>query len=102
LRCPEHLAQAEDEEGAGEEEDGGGGKGGLNIEGAPEGADEEAGAKVAEGIDGGEGAEGHAVLFFWDELGGEGIFESFFRADVKSCQDKNYHEQPERICPSAK
>jgi len=58
--------------------------------------------EVADGIDGGEGAEGHAVLFFGDQLGGERIFERFFGADVKACEYKNQGEQqPQGMCSSA-
>jgi hypothetical protein len=64
----------------------------LDAEGAPQGADEEAGGEVAYCVHCRERAEGHAVLFFGDKLGGEGVFERFFRADVKTRQDKNHRE----------
>src|SRR3989442_2254271 len=71
-------SQADDEECAGEKEDGGGGEGNLYVERAPNESDQEAGEKIADGIDGGERAEGHAVLLLRDNLGGEGIFKRFF------------------------
>lgn len=95
-------AQAEDEEGAGEEEDGGGGEGDLRIEGAPEKADEEAGDEVADGVHGGEGAEGHAVLFLGDQFGGKGVFEGFFGADIQTGQDEDHGEQPQGTRSGAK
>src|SRR5713101_4769349 len=95
-------AQAENEESADEKQNGRGGEGGLNIEGTPEGADEEAGGKIAESVDGGERAEGHAVLFLGDELGRERIFERFFGANVKSCHHKNQREQPQGMRSCAK
>ena len=57
------CAKAEDQESPGEEEDCRGGKGGLHVEGAPEGALQQAGDEIADSVDGGEGAEGHTVLF---------------------------------------
>jgi hypothetical protein len=42
----------------------------LGVEGRPEEADEEAGKEIPDGVDGGEGAEGEAVLVFGDEFGG--------------------------------
>ena len=86
-------SKAKDEKGTGEKEDGGGGEGGLDVEGAPEESDQEAGEKIADGVDGGERAEGHAVLFLGDNLGGEGVFEGFFRADVESSKNENHREQ---------
>ena len=85
----------------GEEKKRGGGEGGLDVEGAPEEADEEAGSKVAESVDGGERAEGHAVLLLGDELGGQRIFKGFFGADVEASQNKNQGEQPQRLCSGA-
>src|SRR6266849_5364339 len=84
-----------------EEKKRGGGEGGLDVEGAPEETDEEAGSKVAEGIDGGERAEGHAVLVFGDQFGGERIFERFFGADVETRENKNHGEQPQGMCSGA-
>ena len=86
-------SKAKDEQCTGEKEDGGGGKGGLDVEGAPEESDQEAGEKIADGVDGGKRAEGHAVLFLGDNLGGEGVFEGFFRADVESSKNENHREQ---------
>src|SRR5438094_903986 len=80
-------SQADDEECAGEKEDGGGGEGNLYVERAPNESDQEAGEKIADGIDGGERAEGHAVLLLRDNLGGEGIFKRFFGADVEPRKD---------------
>src|SRR5438046_1991380 len=81
------CAQAEDQHGAGKREDGGGGEGGLHVESAPEGTHEEAGDEVADGVDGGERSEGHAVLLLGHELGGKGILQGFFGADVKARED---------------
>jgi len=67
-------AEAEDECGSREEEDGGSGESDLRVEGAPEKADQDAGDEVADGVDGGESAKSHAVLFAGDEFGGERIF----------------------------
>src|SRR5260370_2668881 len=74
----------------------------MDVEGDREEADHEAGEEVADGVDGGEGAEGDAVLFFGNQLGGERILERLFGADVKACQDKNHGEQPQGICSGAK
>src|SRR2546421_3073851 len=95
-------SQADDEECAGEKEDGGGGEGNLYVERAPNESDQEAGEKIADGVDGGERAEGHAVLFLGDNLGGEGVFEGFFRADVQTRKNENNHEQRKRTCSCAK
>src|SRR5258708_25642814 len=84
-----------------DEKESGGGEGGLDIEGAPEEADHEAGDEVAHGVDGGERAEGHAVLLFGDEFGGERIFERFFRADVETRENKNHGEQAQGMCSGA-
>ena len=86
-------AQPENEDGAGEEEDGGGGEGRLDVESAPEKSDEKAGEEIADGVNGGEGTEGHAVLLLGDSFGGEGILEGFFRADIKASQNENHREQ---------
>ena len=94
--------EAEDEEGASEEKDGRGGEGGLDVEGAPEEADEEAGEEVANGIDGGEGAESHAVLLLGNQLGGQGVFESFFGPDVETGEDEDDGEQPQGVSTGAK
>src|SRR6266478_2730833 len=90
------------QESAGEEEHGGGGEGRLDIEGGPEEADEKAGEEVANGVDSCEGTESHAVLFFGDNFGGEGVFEWLFGADVKTSQGKNQGEQPEGMRSSTK
>ena len=87
--------QAEDEEGAGEEEDGGGGESGLHVEGGPQETDKEAGDEIADGVDGGEGAEGHTMLLLGDQLGGERVFEGFFGADIETSEDKDHNEQPQ-------
>src|SRR5467141_3674639 len=91
-RNPKVLEKPQNQYSAGEEEDGRGGEGGLDVEGAPEEADEEAREEIAHSIDSGERAEGHSVLFLGDQLGGEGVFEGFFRSDVKTGQDKNHSE----------
>src|SRR6266481_757978 len=88
------LAKPQNQYSTDDEKERRGGEGGLDVEGGPEETDHEAGEEVAEGVDGGEGAEGHAVLFFGDQLGGERIFERFFGANVKTSQDKNHGEQP--------
>src|SRR5712692_1776434 len=85
-----------------DEKESGGGEGGLDVERAPEEADHEAGDEVADGVDGGERAEGHAVLLFGDQFGGERIFERFFRADVETRENKNHDEQPQGMCSGAK
>ena len=95
-------SKAKNEKGTGEKEDGGGSEGGLDVEGAPEESDQEAGEKITDGVDGGERAEGHAVLFLGDNLGGEGVFEGFFRADVQTRKNENNHEQRKRTCSCAK
>src|SRR5216684_945132 len=95
------LAKPQNQYSTDDEKERGGGEGGLNVEGAPEEADEQAGEEVADGIDGGERAEGHAVLLFGDEFGGERIFEGFFRAEVKTREHKNHREQPEGMCSGA-
>ena len=74
----------------------------MNVKGAPEKANEETRDEVADGVDGGKGAEGHAVLLLGDEFGGERIFQSFFRADVKARKDKNQPEQPQGTGSGAK
>src|SRR2546421_841659 len=71
-----------------------GGEGSLEVEGRPQEADEETGDEVANGVDGGEGAEGHAVLLLGNQFGGERIFERLFGADVETSQNKNHREQP--------
>src|SRR6266700_1719039 len=76
------LAKAQDQYSTDDEKERGGGEGNLYVEGAPEEADEEAGDEVADGVDGGEGSEGHAVLFLGDEFGGEGIFEWLLGAEL--------------------
>src|SRR5437867_7140564 len=86
-------SQADDEECAGEKEDGGGGEGNQYVERAPNESDQEAGEKIADGIDGGERAEGHAVLLLRDNLGGEGIFKRFFGADVEPRKHENHRKQ---------
>src|SRR6266851_3573409 len=96
------LAKPQNQYSTDDEKERRGGEGGLDVEGGPEETDHEAGEKVAEGVDGGEGAEGHAVLFFGNQLGGERILERLFGADVKACQDKNHGEQPQGICSGAK
>jgi len=95
-------SKAKNEKGTGEKEDGGGSEGGLDVEGAPEESDQEAGEKITDGVDGGERAEGHAVLFLGDNLGGEGVFEGFFRADVEPRKNENDREQRKRIRSGAK
>src|SRR6266699_3115262 len=96
------LAKAQDQYSTDDEKERGGREGNLYVEDAPEEADEQAGEEVADGVDGGERAEGHAVLFLGNELGGEGIFQWLFGADVKTREDKNQSEQPRRICSGAK
>jgi len=59
-------------------------------------------AKSADGIHGSESAEGHSVLFFGDNLGGQGVFERLFRSDIKTSQDKNHSEQSQRMCTGTK
>jgi len=95
-------SKAKDEKGTGEKEDGGSGEGGLDVEGAPEESDQEAGKKIADGVDGGERAEGHSVLLLGDNLGGEGIFEGFFGADVETGKNENHRKQRKRIRSGAK
>src|SRR5216684_3617326 len=95
------LAKPQNQYSTDDEKERGGGEGGLDVKGAPEEADHEAGDEVADGIDGGERAEGHAVLCFGDQLGGERILEGFFGADVKACEDKNQGEQPQGMCSGA-
>ena len=74
----------------------------MHVEGTPQEAYEEAGEEIADGIDGGEGPEGHAVLLLADNLGGERVFEGFFGADVEARKDENHREQRKRICSRAK
>src|SRR6267378_2187525 len=88
------LAKPQNQYSTDDEKERRGGEGGLDVEGAPEESDHEAGEEVTDGIDGGESAERHAVLFFGDQLGRERIFERFFGADVKACEDKDHGEQP--------
>ena len=42
------------------------------------------------------------MLFLGDNLGGEGVFEGFFRADVQTRKNENNHEQRKRTCSCAK
>src|SRR5260370_19527437 len=93
-RNPKVLAKPQNQYSTGEEKDGRGGESGLDVEGAPEEADEEAGEEIAHGIDSGEGAEGHAVLLLGDELGGERIFERVFGADGEGREGGNYCPHP--------
>src|SRR5258708_15808136 len=95
------LAKAQNQYSTDDEKERGGGEGGLDVEGAPEKSDHEAGDEVADGIYRGQRAEGHAVLFFGDQFGGERIFERFFSADVETCEDKNHGEQPQGMCSGA-
>src|SRR5467141_1286920 len=95
------LAKPQNQYSTDDEKERRGGEGGLDVEGAPEESDYEDGEEVTDGIDGGESAEGHAVLFFGDQLGGERIFERFFGADVKACEDKNHSEQQQGMRSSA-
>src|SRR6267378_1678862 len=88
------LAKPQNQYSTNDEKERRGGEGGLDVEGAPEESNHEAGEEVADSIDGRQGAEGHAVLFFGDQLGGERIFGRFLGADVKACEDKNHGEQP--------
>src|SRR6266480_2366618 len=88
------LAKPQNEYSTDDEKERGGGEGGLEVEGRPQEADEETGDEVANGVDGGEGAEGHAVLLLGNQFGGERIFERLFGADVETSQDKNHREQP--------
>src|SRR5467141_2787602 len=95
------LAKPQNQYSTNDEKERRGGESGLDVEGAPEEADEEAGEEVADGVDCGEGAEGHTVLFFGDQLSGERIFQRFFGADVKASEDKNHGEQPQGMRSSA-
>src|SRR6516225_11844708 len=81
-------AQAQDHDGSGEEENRGCSEGGLHVEKAPQGAHQEARDEIADCIDRGESAEGHAVLLLGHEFGGERIFEGFLRANVETRQDE--------------
>src|SRR5260370_4049728 len=83
-RNPKVLAKPQNQYSASEKEDGRGGEGGLDVEGAPQEADEEAREEIAHGIDGGERPEGHAVLLLGDQLGGQGVFHRFFRSHVNT------------------
>src|SRR5260370_32007103 len=85
-RNPKVLAKPQNQYSTGEEKDGRGGEGGLDVEGAPEEADEEAGEEIAHGIDSGEGAEGHALLPLGDELGRHRHFERLFRSRLEAPQ----------------
>src|SRR6266480_2111450 len=88
------LAKPQNEYSTDDEKERGGGEGGLEVEGRPQEADEETGDEVANGVDGGEGAEGHAVLLLGNQFGGERVFERLFGADVETSQNKNHREQP--------
>src|SRR5882762_1411570 len=88
------LAKPQNQYSTNDEKERRGGESGLDVEGTPEEADQEAGEEVTDGIDGGESAERHAVLLFGDQLGGERIFKRFFGTDVKACENKNHGEQP--------
>src|SRR5258708_24532016 len=78
-----------------DEKESGGGEGGLDIEGAPEEADHEAGDEVADGVDGGQRAEGHAALLFGDQFGGERSFDAFFRSALDTRQNKKHVDAPQ-------
>src|SRR5260370_34960333 len=97
------LAKPQNQYSTDDEKESGGGESGLDVEGAPEKADHEAGDEVADGVDGGERAERHAVLFFGDQFGGQRILERFFRADVKASNATNPPHPPPRtfsLCSS--
>src|SRR5437016_6253135 len=56
------LAKPQNQYSTDDEKERRGGEGGLDVEGRPHEADEETGDEVTDGVDGSEGAEGHAVL----------------------------------------
>jgi len=95
-------AEAKDEESASEEEDGRGGESGLDVESTPKESDEEAREEVADSIDGGQRAKGHAVLLLGNQLGGQRVFEGFFGADVKTGEDEDDGKQPQGVSTGAK
>src|SRR2546422_8776885 len=95
-------AETENQGSAAKEEDGRGGEGDLHVEGAPEKAHKKTGDKVAGGVDSSKCAESHAVLLVRNEIGGEGVFQRLFGADVETCQSENQSQQPQRMRSQAK
>ena len=88
-------ADAEHQQHSQNKEGGAVGKRHGGAEGGPQGADHDAGEEVAEAVDGGEDAEGGAVVFLADEFGAEGVFQSFRDGHEDAGEGENAAKGPD-------
>src|SRR5258707_15737840 len=82
------LAKPQNQYSTNDEKERRGGESGLDVEGAPEEADQEAERKATAAINGARRADGHAGCFFGDQSGGGGISNGSFGAAEKPGRKK--------------